>query len=190
MPEDILNYNKNEQIICLGGATEAAIWSIAHEYKGLEKWWNSIPYGIPLRNQKFFVVDENGEDCPDWCVGELWIAGEGLADKYLGEAELSNKKFFYSHVHNCRMYRTGDMGRYIPTGEIEFLGRADNQVKIRGYRIELGEIENALEMQEEIKRAIVRIDNDKKDLPIEAVVEIAPTDQKERQGVIAQKMIY
>ena len=187
MPEDILNYNKNEQIICLGGATEAAIWSIAHEYKGLEKWWNSIPYGIPLRNQKFFVVDENGEDCPDWCVGELWIAGEGLADKYLGEAELSNKKFFYSHVHNCRMYRTGDMGRYIPTGEIEFLGRADNQVKIRGYRIELGEIENALEMQEEIKRAIVRIDNDKKDLPIEAVVEIAPTDQKERQGVIAQK---
>ena len=187
MPENILNYNKKEQIICLGGATEAAIWSIAHEYKGVETWWNSIPYGIPLKNQKFFVVDENGEDCPDWCVGELWIAGAGLADKYLGEAELTNQKFFYSNVHNCRVYRTGDIGRYMPTGEIEFLGRADNQVKIRGYRIELGEIENALERQEEIKRAIVRIDNNKKDIPIEAIVEISSISQDERQGVIDQK---
>lgn len=187
MPEDILNYNKEERIICLGGATEAAIWSIAHEYKGLETWWNSIPYGIPLKNQKFFVVDENGEDCPDWCVGELWIAGTGLADKYLGESELTNKKFFYSNVHNCRVYRTGDMGRYIPTGEIEFLGRTDNQVKVRGYRIELGEIENALEMQEEIKQAIVRIDNDKKEFPIRAIVEIATIGEGERQRVIDQK---
>ena len=120
-------------------------------------------------------------------MGELWIAGAGLADKYLGEAELTNQKFFYSNVHNCRVYRTGDIGRYMPTGEIEFLGRADNQVKIRGYRIELGEIENALERQEEIKRAIVRIDNNKKDIPIEAIVEISSISQDERQGVIDQK---
>lgn len=187
MPEDILSYNKKERIICLGGATEAAIWSIAHEYKGLEKGWNSIPYGIPLRNQKFFVVDENGEDCPDWSQGKLWIAGNGLADGYLEDSVLTNQKFFYSKLHNCRVYDTGDIGRYMPSGEIEFLGRADNQVKVRGYRIELGEIEKALEKQEEINSAMVRVNSAKKELPIEAIVEITTINQDERNKSISQR---
>lgn len=173
MPEEIKKHNKYEKIICLGGATEAAIWSISHEYDGIKDGWKSIPYGKPLANQQLFVVDDNGEDCPVGCPGELYIAGEGLADGYLGDEELTEKKFFYSKVHHCRVYATGDLGRYMDTGEIEFLGRMDTQVKVRGYRIELGEIENALVMQPEISNAVVRINTEKKDLPIEAVVELS-----------------
>ena len=181
MPEQILKYNKDEQIICLGGATEAAIWSIAHEYVKSEAWWNSIPYGIPLRNQKFFVVDENGEDCPDWCQGELWIAGKSLAEEYLGDETFTNQKFFYSKNHKCRVYATGDKGRFMPNGEIEFLGRMDGQVKVHGYRIELGEIENALKKQSGIRQAIVQVNSNKKELPIEAVVEIESSTPQKKQ---------
>lgn len=184
MPREILGYNKNEQIICLGGATEAAIWSISHEYKLDETFPSSIPYGRPLSNQRFFVVDKDGEDCPDWCPGELLIAGEGLAKGYIGDAELTKKKFFYSKIHNCRVYATGDIGRYMPTGEIEFIGRKDGQVKVHGYRIELGEIENALVKQKGINRAIVRVNTKKKELPIEAVIEIKPVDLEEKEEVI------
>lgn len=186
MPEEIKKHNKYEKIICLGGATEAAIWSISHEYDGIKDGWKSIPYGKPLANQQLFVVDDNGEDCPVGCPGELYIAGEGLADGYLGDEELTEKKFFYSKVHHCRVYATGDLGRYMDTGEIEFLGRMDTQVKVRGYRIELGEIENALVMQPEISNAVVRINTEKKDLPIEAVVEIAKINSQEKDAILAQ----
>ena len=77
----------------------------------------------------------------------------------------------------------GDLGRYMDTGEIEFLGRMDTQVKVRGYRIELGEIENALVMQPEISNAVVRINTEKKDLPIEAVVEIAKINSQEKDAI-------
>lgn len=186
MPEQILYYNASEQIICLGGATEAGIWSIYHEYTETKEWWNSIPYGKPLRNQKFFIVDEDGEDCPDWCPGELLIAGESLGEGYLEDEKLTSEKFFYSATHNCRVYATGDIGRYMTDGEIEFLGRMDGQVKIHGYRIELGEVESVLEAQDEINRAVVRVNDSKKDLPIEAAVEIEITDLKDKQAAASK----
>ncbi|WP_010694383.1 non-ribosomal peptide synthetase [Saccharopolyspora spinosa] len=122
----------------LGGATEASIWSNFLEVDEVDPAWPSIPYGYPLRNQKFRVVDAFGRDCPDWVEGELWIGGAGVARGYRGAPELTAAQF------TGGWYRTGDLGRYWPCGTLEFLGRRDQQVKIRGHRIELGEVEAAL----------------------------------------------
>lgn len=138
------------RFIALGGATEAAIWSNCFEVGDVPPHWRSIPYGHPLANQRFRVVDEFGEDCPDWVAGELWIGGLGVAQGYRGDPELTARKFVRAlnpssdAQESTRWYRTGDLGRYWPDGTLEFLGRADNQVKIGGYRVELGEVEAAL----------------------------------------------
>lgn len=172
MPDALQKTFTKSKVIGLGGATEASIWSNYHEYKGLEEGWNSIPYGKPLVNQQFFVLDENLEDCPVYCEGSLYIAGKGLADGYLGDKELTEEKFFIHPQKQIRLYSTGDLGRYLSNGEIEFLGRKDNQVKIRGHRIELGEIKSALMKQQGIDDLIVRVNYDKDDMPIEVIAKI------------------
>ncbi|MFE6914294.1 amino acid adenylation domain-containing protein [Streptomyces rubiginosohelvolus] len=140
------------RFISLGGATEAAIWSNAYEVTGVPAGWRSIPYGKPLRNQKFRVVDGRGRDCPDWVPGELWIGGEGVALGYRGDPELTAERF--PEDRGERWYRTGDLGRYWPDGNLEFLGRLDHQVKINGFRVELGEIESCLQGHPEVAQAV------------------------------------
>jgi yersiniabactin nonribosomal peptide synthetase len=141
------------QFVALGGATEAAIWSNAMEVMQVPPHWRSIPYGFPLRNQRYRVVDARGRDCPDWVHGELWIGGTGVARGYRGDPERTRRQFV--DYDGQRWYRTGDIGRYRPDGSLEFLGRADHQVKIRGHRIELGEVEAALEAHPGVLRAAV-----------------------------------
>jgi amino acid adenylation domain-containing protein len=140
------------RLVALGGATEASIWSIMFEVTEVSTRWRSIPYGYPLRNQKFRVVNAWGGDCPDWTPGELWIGGAGLALGYAGDQNTTTPKFV-DHEGE-RWFRTGDLGRYWPDGTLEFLGRIDDQVKIRGYRVEYGEIEAALESHPDVDRAI------------------------------------
>jgi amino acid adenylation domain-containing protein len=140
------------RFIAMGGATEAAIWSNSIEVSAVPAHWRSIPYGYPLRNQKFRVVDASGRDCPEWTPGELWIGGVGLARGYRGDAELTARRFV--EAEGERWYRTGDLGRYLAAGLLEFLGREDQQVKIGGHRIELGEIEAALESDPAVSRAV------------------------------------
>ncbi|HZF89885.1 non-ribosomal peptide synthetase [Streptomyces sp.] len=140
------------RLIALGGATEAAIWSNAYEVGAVPDGWRSIPYGKPLRNQKFRVVDGRGRDCPDWVPGELWIGGTGVALGYRGDPELTAARF--PERDGERWYRTGDLGRYWPDGNLEFLGRLDHQVKINGFRVELGEIEACLQAHPEVAQAV------------------------------------
>ncbi|HEX5741242.1 MAG TPA: amino acid adenylation domain-containing protein, partial [Pilimelia sp.] len=130
------------RLVSLGGATEAAIWSIAHPVDAVDPAWPSIPYGRPLANQGWRVRAADGRDAPVWTAGELCITGAGLALGYLGDAALTAARF--PTADGQRLYRTGDLGRYRPGGDIEFLGREDGQVKLRGHRIELGEVEAAL----------------------------------------------
>ncbi|MDH6108776.1 yersiniabactin nonribosomal peptide synthetase [Kitasatospora sp. MAP12-15] len=130
------------RFVALGGATEAAIWSNYYEVTEVPASWTSVPYGFPLRNQRFRVVGPDGLDRPDRVAGELWIGGAGVALGYLGDAGLTAAKFV-THEGE-RWYRTGDRGRYWPDGTLEFLGRIDQQLKIRGVRTEPGEIESAL----------------------------------------------
>ncbi|WP_019548763.1 non-ribosomal peptide synthetase [Streptomyces sulphureus] len=143
------------RMVALGGATEAAIWSNAYEVAEVDPAWRSIPYGTPLRGQRYRVVDPHGRDCPDWVPGELWIGGAGVAQGYRGAPELTGARFVtYGHE---RWYRTGDLGRYWPDGTLEFLGRADQQVKIRGHRIELGEVESVLGHAPGVGRAVAAV---------------------------------
>ncbi|MGK4907951.1 amino acid adenylation domain-containing protein [Streptomyces albus] len=144
------------RLVGLGGATEASIWSNAHDVAGPLAGWTSIPYGRPLRNQRYRVVDPaNGEDRPDWVPGELWIGGTGLARGYRGAPAATAARFVTADGH--RWYRTGDLGRYRPGGVLEFLGRTDDQVKIRGHRIELGEVEAALSAHPDVIRATAAV---------------------------------
>ncbi len=142
------------RLVALGGATEAAIWSNAIDVPAeTPARWNSVPYGFPLANQCYRVVDTRGRDCPDWVPGELWIGGVGVASGYRGDPERTADRFV---VHaGQRWYRTGDYGRYWPDGTLEFLGRRDTQLKIRGHRTELSEIEAVLETHLQIGRAVV-----------------------------------
>jgi len=144
------------EIVSLGGATEAAIWSIAHPIDEVRSEWTSIPYGRPLTNQTFHVLTAAGAEPPDWAPGELHIGGVGLAHGYWRDPERTAERFV-PHPHPAmpgeRLYRTGDLGRYWPDGTIEFLGRTDLQVKVQGHRIELGEIEATLAQHPAVRQA-------------------------------------
>ncbi|MFF7991996.1 amino acid adenylation domain-containing protein [Kitasatospora xanthocidica] len=160
LPDEITTRLPGLEVVALGGATEAAIWSIAHPYRGLQPGWRSIPYGRPLANQGFRVLDGALRDRPVWTAGELYITGDGLAQGYLGDPDTTARHFLTHPMDGQRLYRTGDFGRYLPGGEIEFLGREDTQVKLRGHRIELGEIEAALLAHPAVAAAGVVLDGE------------------------------
>lgn len=134
------------------GPTEATVNATAYLYKGVEK--GSIPIGLPLLNKKIYIMQ--GENlCGIGQIGEICIAGKGLAEEYLNQRELTEEKFTKNPFGEGRMYRTGDFGRYLEDGTIAYHGRMDEQVKIRGYRIELGEIERRIGECEGIDRVAV-----------------------------------
>ncbi|MDQ1352317.1 MAG: hypothetical protein QG657_2623, partial [Acidobacteriota bacterium] len=159
-------------VISLGGATEAAIWSNYHPIGRLDPGWVSIPYGKPIQNAQYYILDPNMDICPLMVPGDLYIGGECLASGYINDVELTAEKFVKSFAGGAGgrffkkaplLYRTGDMARWFlnPAAQaagayiMEFLGRKDQQVKIRGFRIELGEIESHLRRHEEIEDAVV-----------------------------------
>ncbi len=153
-------------LVSLGGATEAAIWSNAHEIGVLDPEWSSIPYGMPLAGQMLHVVNALGESCADWVIGDIEISGHGLARGYWRDPEQTLERFRVDPHSGERRYRTGDVGRFRPYGKdaaqradaappIEFLGREDFQVKVQGHRIELGEIEAAMLSHPGVAQAVV-----------------------------------
>jgi pyochelin synthetase len=158
LPHSIRERLTGLRLISLGGATEAAIWSIFHPIEEVPASWRSIPYGKPLTNQAFYVLDHMLLPSPDWTPGEIYIGGAGLARGYLGDPEKTAERFIEHPLSGQRLYRTGDFGRYLPDGSIEFLGREDRQVKIRGHRIELAEIEAALQSHPAVAAAAALID--------------------------------
>jgi len=155
LPGRIRAVAPDARVISLGGATEAAIWSIWHPAGDAVPGCGSIPYGTPLRNQAFHALNQRLEPCPDWVPGHLYITGSGLAEGYWRDPDRTREAFPVHPGTGQRMYRTGDLGRYLPGGVIEFLGRDDHQVKIGGHRIELGEIEHALRGAPAIADAVV-----------------------------------
>lgn len=151
VPDEIHRYNPETLVICLGGATEASIWSNYFIADKVDYSWNMMPYGYPLTNQKYYILDKFMNNCPDYVKGRLYIGGEGLAMDYVGDAEMTAKKFVTHPITKERIYDTGDNGRYWADGTIEFIGRDDFQVKINGHRIELGEIEAIFNSEENIE---------------------------------------
>ncbi|WP_413205729.1 amino acid adenylation domain-containing protein [Rhodospirillum sp. A1_3_36] len=139
-------------LFSLGGATEAAIWSIEQPIFADHVVLPSIPYGRALRGQSVEVLDTLGRRCPPGVRGEIHIGGVGLALGYANDPDRTAERFIH-HRDGRRLYRTGDLGRYFPDGTIEFLGREDDQVKIRGHRIELAELDAALSAHPKVREA-------------------------------------
>jgi len=164
IPLDICSTAKNASctadLISLGGATEAAIWSIIYPFNEVRPEWDCIPYGYPMKNQTFYVLDEELKLCPPEVQGDLYIGGVGLAKGYNNDPEKTNKAFI-KHPQLGRIYRTGDLGKLKTEGFIEFLGRSDTQIKLNGFRIELGEIEAAIMHTGLVTRAVAAL----KDVP-------------------------
>ena len=157
LPDRIRRVFDTVDVVSLGGATEASIWSIYHRIDAIEREVRSIPYGRPLANQRWHVLDEDGRPQPDHVPGELHIAGTGLARGYWADPERTAASFTVHPGLGERLYRTGDRGRYRDDGTIEFLGRRDTQVKIRGNRIELGEIEAVLERHGAVRQCAAAV---------------------------------
>lgn len=167
LPERIRQSSSQDiRIISLGGATEASIWSNLYEIGEVEKDWSSIPYGKALKNQTMYILDDALQLRENYVAGKIYIGGNGLAKEYLNDEEITNQKFIIHPETGERLYETGDLGRYLNDGNIEFLGREDFQIKIRGHRIELGEIENTLAGHPLIINSIVEVygKDKKKDL--------------------------
>ncbi|MGI0493627.1 amino acid adenylation domain-containing protein [Alkalinema pantanalense CENA528] len=144
------------QLLSIGGPTETTIWNIGYEIQDIDPQWKSIPYGKPMANAKYYILNEALEDCPTWVAGQMYCAGIQLAKGYWRDADKTQAHFITHPRTGERLYRTGDRGRYLPDGTIEFLGRVDFQIKLRGHRIEAGEIEAALMQHPKVKAAIVK----------------------------------
>jgi amino acid adenylation domain-containing protein/non-ribosomal peptide synthase protein (TIGR01720 family) len=123
----------------------------------------SVPIGRPIANTQVYLLDAQLQPVPIGVPGELYIGGDGLARGYLNHPDLSAQKFIPHPLSNepeARLYKTGDLARYLPDGNIQFLGRLDDQVKIRGFRIELGEIEAVLGQHQAVDEAVVVVRED------------------------------
>ncbi|MDH6128356.1 amino acid adenylation domain-containing protein [Kitasatospora sp. GP82] len=158
LPAEIQGAFPSAQVVALGGATECTVWSNHYPVGTVDPAWPSIPYGRPMDNARYYVLDAGLEPCPIGQVGDLYIAGECLALGYAGRPGLTAAAFRpdpWAPGPGGRMYRTGDRARWLEDGNLEFLGRLDDQVKIRGYRIELGEIQYAVNQCPGVRAAVV-----------------------------------
>jgi amino acid adenylation domain-containing protein len=153
------------------GPTEATIGSTSWTCRR-ESSQPRVPIGRPIANTQVYILDPHLNPVPIGVPGELYIGGDGLARGYLNRPDLTNDKFIphpFSGETEARLYMTGDLARYLPDGNIDYLGRVDQQVKVRGYRIELGEIENALAQHPSV----------------EACVAVAREDMPEQRRLVA-----
>ncbi|MBO1049487.1 MAG: amino acid adenylation domain-containing protein [Dolichospermum sp. DEX182a] len=155
LPQQIKAIWEDVKIVSLGGPTETSIWNICYRIEKIDEQWKSIPYGKPITNQRYHVLNQFLEPCPVWVPGMLYAEGIGLAKGYWRDDNKTAESFIIHPRTRQRLYKTGDLGRFVPDGNIEILGREDFQVKINGYRIELGEIESALLQHESVKEAVV-----------------------------------
>lgn len=143
------------------GPTETTVWSAIKELTNA----NEINIGLPIANTQLYIINKNNDIQPIGVEGELCIAGKGLAKGYLGNELQTKEKFIYdSFKENGLMYKTGDLVKMMPNGEIKYLNRLDNQVKVRGFRIEIEEIETVLESYKDIDKVLVLVRKDKKEL--------------------------
>ena len=156
LPARIKKHFPCAEIVSLGGATEAAIWSMIYPIKTDMRGRKSVPYGYPMNNQQAYILDAAGNVLPYEVEGELYIGGRGVAKGYDNDPKKTAESFI-CHETFGRLYRTGDYAAMKREGYMEFRGRRDNQVQLHGYRVELGEIEQAIAEIPGIKQAIVKV---------------------------------
>lgn len=151
-----------KDVLNMYGPTETTIWSSTYRVEQVNQ---SVPIGKPIANTTMYILDDDLQPVPIGFPGELYIGGEGVVRGYWNRPDLTAERFipdpFETQRPGARLYKTGDLARYLPEGDIEFLGRNDFQVKIRGHRIELGEIESSLDQHSAVQKSVVIAREDK-----------------------------
>ncbi|MBU8567930.1 amino acid adenylation domain-containing protein [Virgibacillus pantothenticus] len=152
-------FNRNIEIFNEYGPTESSVGCMIHKYNHTAYYGDFVPIGKPAANVSIYLVDNDNKLVPTGRSGEILIAGSGIAKGYLNKPELTENTFVTMEndiFKKQRMYKTGDLARWLPSGEIEYIGRIDAQVKIRGHRIDLSEVEAALLTIEKIHHVVVK----------------------------------
>jgi len=177
-------------LINLYGSSEVAADVLCYEVDRTEGL-AGIPLGRPIDNTSVYVLDANFQAVPVDVPGEICVGGEGLARGYLDQPTLTAEKFVpdpFSSENGARLFRTGDIGRYLPDGNIEYRGRRDHQVKVRGFRIELGEIETQLATHPQVNQAVaIASDNERGEKQIVAYV-VGEVSTDELRGHLSRKL--
>ncbi|GAB6261968.1 non-ribosomal peptide synthase/polyketide synthase [Photobacterium sp. R1] len=155
------------QLVNMYGITETTVHVTYRAMSPADVRSSGSPIGRRISDLRVYLLDPHGQPVPHGAVGELYVGGEGVARGYLNRPELNAERFLDDPFHpGCRMYRSGDLARYLPNGELDYLGRNDHQVKIRGFRIECGEVEAAILAHESVLNVAVdaweAVDGDKR----------------------------
>lgn len=156
--KEVLKKGSPQRLLHVYGPTENTTFTSWYLVEDVSEEATTIPIGRPIANTEVYLLDTQLQPVPIGVYGEVYIGGDGLARGYLNRPDLTEEKFIPSPFNNkagSRLYKTGDLARYLPDGNIEFLGRIDNQVKIRGFRIELGEVEAAISQHPAIRETVV-----------------------------------
>ena len=191
---EILEQGSPDRLLHVYGPTENTTFSSWYLVESIDEEAVTIPIGKPIANSQMYILDSDLNPIPIGVVGEIYVSGDGLAKGYLERPELTAEKFIhhrFTESDSIRLYKTGDLGRYLPDGNIEILGRSDFQVKIRGFRIELGEIETALRLQEDVRETIVIACDDErgsKQLVAYVVPKIESLTGKEIRSFLKEKL--
>ncbi|UAW64946.2 non-ribosomal peptide synthase/polyketide synthase [Mycoavidus sp. HKI] len=154
----VLRHGPPQRLLNGYGPTESTTFATTYRIISLPEDGRSIPIGQPIANTQVYLLDTYGQPVPLGAIGELYVGGAGVACGYLNSPELTAERFLpdpFSDIENARMYKTGDLARYLPDGNLEFLGRNDHQIKLRGFRIEPGEIEARLVEYPQVREAVV-----------------------------------
>ncbi|MEM7580133.1 MAG: amino acid adenylation domain-containing protein, partial [Cyanobacteria bacterium P01_A01_bin.80] len=191
----VLRNGAPKRLLHVYGPTESTTFSCWYLMEDVEEGAKNIPIGRPISNTQIYILNSQLQPVSIGIPGELYIGGDGLARGYLNRRELTEERFIpnpFDGEGGSRLYKTGDKARYLPDGNIEFLGRVDNQVKIRGFRIELGEIETLLSQHPDVSQAVVIV---REDIPGDKrlVAYIVPhqklsADSKALKGFLEEKL--
>ena len=155
---EVLDKGAPHRLLHVYGPAESTTYASWHEAQDVDEFATTVPIGRPVSNTQIYLLDQRMSPMPVGVPGELHIGGDGLARGYLNRPELTAEKFIpnpFCREPGARLYATGDIGRYLSNGDIEFIGRRDHQVKIRGFRIELGEIGSVLCQHSQVREALV-----------------------------------
>ncbi len=172
------------QLLNMYGTTETTVHATYRPMRQQDSKQSGSPVGVRIPDLKIYLLDAYGQPVPLGVIGELYIGGAGVARGYLNRPELTAERFLsdpFCEREDARMYKTGDLARYLPDGNLEFLGRNDDQVKIRGFRIELGEIEARLIEHSEVREATVLALGEGGDKRLIAYVVAEPDEQLARR---------
>lgn len=183
----ILQEKTFAKIYNMYGPTETTVWSTISDLTSKDR----IDIGKPIVNTQIYIVDSDMHIVPDGEKGEICIAGKGLARGYIGQEDLTAERFvFLPQYSTAKVYRTGDYGRYLADGSLEYIGRIDNQIKLRGHRIELEEIEyNITQFEGIIQSVVIATDVGKLDYKLEAFfASVSDVDIEKLREFLQQKM--